>query len=166
MSLSNTFQPFTPEEHARFITALETHGSGKKGSEWTLVTELVGTRTLYEVWQHAELYLKKLASSGNVAAAKPKISSGNWSWEENSIFEDALSSIGEASDRWKNISNLLPDKTMAACQKHYQLLLYDITRIETGEIATRQFFENHTQARTGAPSAYQKKGKGKGSRGK
>ena len=120
--------PFTMEEHQRFVAALEAHGSGKKGTEWSTVTEIVGSRTLFEVWQHAELYLKKLcASGGNVAAAKPKISSGNWSWEENSIFEDALSSIGESSDRWKKISQLLPNKTTAAVQKHYQLLCYHVT---------------------------------------
>ena len=91
--------------------------------------------------RHAELYLKTLAANnGNVAAAKPKISSGNWSWEENSIFEDALASFGESTDRWRKIAQLLPGKTPSAVQKHYQLLMYDVTRIEAGEIAKREFY--------------------------
>ena len=53
------------------------------------------------------------------------------------MFEDALSTIGESADRWRQIAQLLPDKTVAAVQKHYQLLLYDVTRIEAGELATR-----------------------------
>ena len=87
------------------------------------------------------MYLKTLtANNGNVAAAKPKISSGNWSWEENSIFEDALASFGESTDRWRKIAQLLPDRTPSAVQKHYQLLMYDVTRIEAGEIAKREFY--------------------------
>ena len=100
-----------------------------------------GTPTQRTRRQHAELYLKTLtANNGNVAAAKPKISSGNWSWEENSIFEDALASFGESTDRWRKIAQLLPDRTPSAVQKHYQLLMYDVTRIEAGEIAKREFY--------------------------
>ena len=88
------------------------------------------------------------AHSGNVQAAKPKISSGSWSWEENSIFEDALAIYGESSDRWRKIAQLLDGKTPSMVQKHYQLLLYDVTRVEAGEVAVRQFYE-HTVSTTG-----------------
>ena len=150
--LTNT--PFTEAEHRRFVTALEMHGAGKKGTEWSTIMEIVGTRNVLQVWQHAESYLKKLTASGNVQAAKPKISSGSWSWEENSIFEGALATITESSDRWRKIAQLLPDRTPSAVQKHYQLLLYDVTRVEAGEIAERQFYE------TSAAAASTKRGRG------
>ena len=148
-------------EHEKFIEALEAHGGGKTGAEWQRITEHIGTRSIPEVWQHAEKYLVRLqdGGSGNVAASKPKINSGEWTWEENMIFEDALASTGESADRWRKISRLIPGKTPAAVQKHYQLLVYDITRIEAGEIAKRAYIERRSEAEGGRQVQRRKKHK-------
>jgi hypothetical protein len=48
MQPNNT--PFTDLEHKRFVEALEIHGGGKKGNEWSLIMEMVGTKSLLQVW--------------------------------------------------------------------------------------------------------------------
>lgn len=148
---------WTEEEHNKFVEAIEKFGGKKSSLEWNSITEHIGTRSLPEVWQHAEKYLVKLqaSGSGNIAAAKPKINSGDWTWEENTLFEDCLASIGECPDRWRKIARLIPGKSPAAVQKHYQLLVYDISRIEAGVIANRKYIikaESSNDSSTGVES--------------
>ena len=135
-------QAWTTEEHDRFVTALEEYGCSKDGRGWEFITADVGNgRTLAEVWRHAEKYLLKLqvGAPGNVNSAQPRLSSGKWTWEENSKFEDALAAVAEGPDRWKKIAKLLPGKSATMVHKHYQQLVYDLARIEAGKTVTRNY---------------------------
>ena len=43
-------QPLSEEQHKLFVLALEKYGSSKKGSEWSLINEMVGTNNVNQLW--------------------------------------------------------------------------------------------------------------------
>ena len=137
---------WTDAEHERFVKALEKFGSGKSGLEWQKIADAVGNRSTAEVWRHAEKYLLKLQQdgAGNSPAAKPRLPAGKWTWEENQVFENALATVPENSNKWATIAALIPTKTANAIQKHYQALLYDVARIEAGEQVVRSYHQRRS----------------------
>ncbi|KAL7614692.1 protein RADIALIS-like 6 [Lactuca sativa] len=69
----------------------------------------------------------------------------NWSWDENKIFENALTLYPEdAENRWELIAELLPGKTAQDVKAQYQKLIQDLEAIEAGLVplpAYREFSE-------------------------
>ena len=77
---------WAPDEHARFLQALEMYGSGSSGQEWVLIAKHVGTRSEEATRYHAHAYFMMLqhkqqagvpeaattASSATPSAARPR----------------------------------------------------------------------------------------------
>ena len=47
---SRMIQPLSEDQHKLFVLALEKYGSSKKGSEWSLINEMVGTNNVNQLW--------------------------------------------------------------------------------------------------------------------
>lgn len=62
-----------------------------------------------------------------------KSRSSIWSREQDIAFENALATYPEDSaDRWEKIAADVPGKTLHEVKNHYELLLDDVSRIESG----------------------------------
>lgn len=60
-------------------------------------------------------------------------SSSVWTKEQDKAFENALVSYPEdASDRWEKIAADVPGKSLEEIKQHYELLVDDVNRIESG----------------------------------
>ncbi|KAJ8546513.1 hypothetical protein K7X08_032390 [Anisodus acutangulus] len=60
-------------------------------------------------------------------------SSSIWSREQDKAFENALATYPDDSeDRWEKIASDVPGKTLEEVKYHYDLLLDDVSRIESG----------------------------------
>ncbi|RVX16269.1 Transcription factor SRM1 [Vitis vinifera] len=58
-----------------------------------------------------------------------------WSREQNKAFENALATYPEdLSDRWEKIAADVPGKTLEEVKHHYELLVEDVTQIESGSV--------------------------------
>ncbi|XP_057964731.1 transcription factor DIVARICATA-like [Malania oleifera] len=70
-------------------------------------------------------------SGGNPSAP----AQSSWTWVENKVFEQGLVQFpDETPDRWNKIAGLLPDKSPAEVQQHFEALLHDVNLIESGQI--------------------------------
>ncbi|XP_021889840.1 transcription factor SRM1-like [Carica papaya] len=59
--------------------------------------------------------------------------SSSWSREQDKAFENALATYPEDStDRWERIAGDVPGKTLEEIKHHYDLLVDDVNRIESG----------------------------------
>ncbi|KAG5091469.1 hypothetical protein AAZX31_18G124300 [Glycine max] len=62
-------------------------------------------------------------------------SSSQWSKEQDKAFENALAIHPEdASDRWEKIAADVPGKTLEEIKHHYELLVEDVSQIESGYV--------------------------------
>ncbi|CAN4105481.1 unnamed protein product [Withania somnifera] len=62
-------------------------------------------------------------------------SSSIWSREQDKAFENALATYPEdAADRWEKIASDVPGKTLEEVKHHFDLLLDDVSRIESGSV--------------------------------
>ncbi|KAM7262243.1 hypothetical protein ACFE04_021320 [Oxalis oulophora] len=60
-------------------------------------------------------------------------SSSVWSRDQDKVFENALVTYPEDDlDRWEKIAADVPGKTVEELKEHYELLVDDITKIESG----------------------------------
>ncbi|KAJ7942623.1 transcription factor DIVARICATA-like [Quillaja saponaria] len=60
-------------------------------------------------------------------------SSSPWSRDQDIAFENALATYPEdSSDRWEKITEDVPGKTLEEIKHHYELLVDDVNRIESG----------------------------------
>lgn len=58
---------------------------------------------------------------------------GEWTAEENKLFENALAYFDRDSpDRWEKVADMIPGKTVDDVINHYQDLEDDVTHIEAG----------------------------------
>lgn len=61
--------------------------------------------------------------------------SSSWSREQDKAFENAIATyLEDASDRWEKISTDVPGKSLDEIKEHYELLMDDISRIESGYV--------------------------------
>ncbi|XP_008775058.1 transcription factor DIVARICATA isoform X2 [Phoenix dactylifera] len=61
--------------------------------------------------------------------------SGNWTQEENKLFEDALAHFdGDTPDRWEMVAAMIPGKSVQDIISHYKDLEEDVSHIEAGLI--------------------------------
>ncbi|KAL4319212.1 hypothetical protein GQ457_18G014190 [Hibiscus cannabinus] len=59
--------------------------------------------------------------------------SSEWSREQDKAFENAIATYPEdCSDRWEKIAAAVSGKTLEEIKEHYELLVEDINRIESG----------------------------------
>lgn len=64
-----------------------------------------------------------------------KSRSSIWSREQDIAFENALATYPEDSvDRWEKIAADVPGKTLQEVKNHYEILLDDVSRIESGNV--------------------------------
>ncbi|KAK4753855.1 hypothetical protein SAY87_001959 [Trapa incisa] len=62
--------------------------------------------------------------------------SSTWTPQENKKFEDAIAQFDESSpQRWQEIARAVGSKTVEEVKRHYQILLKDVKRIESGKHA-------------------------------
>lgn len=62
-------------------------------------------------------------------------SSSDWSREQEKAFENALATYPEdASDRWEKIAADVPGKSIKEIKQHYEVLVDDISQIESGRV--------------------------------
>ncbi|KAJ3700683.1 hypothetical protein LUZ61_004388 [Rhynchospora tenuis] len=58
---------------------------------------------------------------------------GNWTREENKLFEKALACFEEdGPERWQRVAEAIPGKTAREVMAHYRDLVADVTQIEAG----------------------------------
>lgn len=151
-------EPWTLDEHQRFLHALETYGVNAQRTSsdviWHAITQAVHTRTLQDVKEHAHQYLVQLQYANvqkrNEQLLMQSIDAG-WTLEEDALFEHLLAAYA-ANDAtacypWELIAAKLPGKSACAVQERYHKLCYDVARIETG---------HHVDICYGARSAHSK----------
>ncbi|KMZ59425.1 MYB transcription factor [Zostera marina] len=63
-------------------------------------------------------------------------STKSWTQKQNKLFERALAVYDkETSDRWQNIARAVGDKSVEEVKQHYDLLIEDVKRIESGMVS-------------------------------
>ncbi|URD90336.1 SANT [Musa troglodytarum] len=61
--------------------------------------------------------------------------SSAWTPKQNKVFEKALAEYDkETPDRWHKVARAVGGKSAEEVKRHYQLLVEDILRIETGQM--------------------------------
>lgn len=67
---------------------------------------------------------------------KPKPSESScWTPKQNKRFEKALANYDkDTPDRWQNIAKAVGDKSVDEVKRHYEVLLEDLRRIESGHV--------------------------------
>ncbi|XP_042433397.1 transcription factor DIVARICATA-like [Zingiber officinale] len=61
------------------------------------------------------------------------LSNGNWTREENKLFEKALAEFDkDTPDRWEKVAVYIPGKSTTDVERHYRDLLKDVSEIEAG----------------------------------
>lgn len=62
-------------------------------------------------------------------------SSGSWTSRQNKMFENALAVYDkDTPDRWHNMARAVGGKTAEEVKRHYERLVEDVNRIESGEV--------------------------------
>lgn len=70
-------------------------------------------------------------------------SSSLWSKEQDKAFENAIATYPEdSSDRWEKIAADVPGKTLEEIKEHYELLVDDVTRIESGSVPLPNYYSS------------------------
>lgn len=92
-------QPWSAEEHSRFLDALDRTENGDSAGIWQSIARSVGARPVHEVKLHAHKYLLHLhaAGAGQGAAARDPALQRPWAREEDEAFENALAEVGEGA---------------------------------------------------------------------
>ncbi|XP_026666198.1 protein RADIALIS-like 4 [Phoenix dactylifera] len=64
-----------------------------------------------------------------------RTSESSWTSRQNKLFEEALARYDEATpDRWQKVAEAVGDKSTEEVKRHYELLIKDINRIESGRV--------------------------------
>ncbi|WOH03648.1 hypothetical protein DCAR_0623047 [Daucus carota subsp. sativus] len=71
-----------------------------------------------------------------MASSSVRDSLSTWTAEENKAFEKALAQFDrDTPERWQNIAELVGGgKTAEQVKEHYEVLLEDLRRIESGHV--------------------------------
>ncbi|KAK4765464.1 hypothetical protein SAY86_026554 [Trapa natans] len=75
--------------------------------------------------------------------------SSTWTPQENKKFEDAIARFDESSPQlWQEIARAVGSKTVEEVKRHYQILLKDVKRIESGkDLASMVYFNGINDVR-------------------
>lgn len=78
-----------------------------------------------------------------MASSRSSNNSSRWTAQENKRFEDALAFYDkETPDRWQNLAAAVGTKTVEEVKRHYQRLVEDIERIESGKVPLPNYKDN------------------------
>lgn len=71
-------------------------------------------------------------ASSSMSSQRP----GSWTAQENKLFEKALARFDrDTPDRWQNVARAVGGgKSAEEVKRHYDILIEDLRRIETGHI--------------------------------
>lgn len=59
----------------------------------------------------------------------------NWTAKQNKVFENALAVYDkDTPDRWHNLARAVGGKTAEEVKRHYERLVDDVNKIETGQV--------------------------------
>ncbi|KAM0007287.1 putative transcription factor MYB-HB-like family [Helianthus debilis subsp. tardiflorus] len=73
--------------------------------------------------------------------------SDSWTAKQNKAFERALAVFDkDTPDRWHNVAKCVPGKNAEEVERHYELLMQDLSSIESGRVP----FPNYRATRGGA----------------
>ncbi|XP_058740159.1 protein RADIALIS-like 3 [Vicia villosa] len=76
-------------------------------------------------------------------ASSSMSASSSWSVKDNKAFERALAVYDkDAPDRWYNVAHAVGGKTAEEVKKHYELLVQDVKRIESGKVPYPNYKKN------------------------
>ncbi|RDY11946.1 Transcription factor RADIALIS, partial [Mucuna pruriens] len=68
-------------------------------------------------------------------ASSSMSATGSWSAKDNKAFERALAVYDKDTlERWNNVASAVARKTPEEVKRHYELLLRDISHIESGQV--------------------------------
>lgn len=63
------------------------------------------------------------------------MASGSWTAKQNKLFENALAIYDkDTPDRWQNLARAVGGKTVEEVKRHYEILVEDVNKIESGEV--------------------------------
>ncbi|KAH7524092.1 protein RADIALIS-like 3 [Ziziphus jujuba] len=58
-----------------------------------------------------------------------------WTPKQNKLFENALAIYDkDTPDRWHNLARAVGGKTVEEVKRHYEVLVEDVNKIESGEV--------------------------------
>lgn len=61
--------------------------------------------------------------------------SSSWTAKQNKLFENALAIYDkDCPDRWHNMARAIGGKTVEEVKRHYEVLVEDLNKIETGQV--------------------------------
>lgn len=73
-------------------------------------------------------------------------SSGSWTAKQNKAFENALAMYDQDTpDRWQKLAKAVGGKTVEEVKKHYEKLVEDVNRIESGEVPLPNYRKNNNK---------------------
>ncbi|CEG40232.1 hypothetical protein F444_02754 [Plasmopara halstedii] len=127
--------PWAPEEHQRFVLALEQFGGGQYTSNhqaWQQITTAVGSRDTSQVMQHARHYFAHLQHLNSQKQCSFENTNSIWSSDEDAAFEKMLATYSSSSVcyPWDVMASHFDGKSAADLKERYQKLCHDIARIE------------------------------------
>ncbi|XP_030522610.1 transcription factor SRM1-like [Rhodamnia argentea] len=80
-------------------------------------------------------------------AVSPSCSS--WSREQDKAFENALAThFEDSSDWWEKVASDVPGKTLEEIKLHYELLIEDVDKIESGRVALPSYNSSSSDGST------------------
>nr|KYP48503.1 hypothetical protein KK1_029795 [Cajanus cajan] len=70
-------------------------------------------------------------------------SNSSWTRMQNKQFERALALYDrDTPDRWQNIAKVVGDKSAEEVKRHYEILLEDLSHIESGRVPIPTYKSN------------------------
>lgn len=109
-------QPWSAEEHSRFLDALDRADAGDSAGVWRSIAHRVGARPVHEVKLHAHKYFLRLHAAGAAKAAAPPDASLRrpWTHREDAAFEDAVAEVGEGAGPFPGPRPAAPRRSLTA----------------------------------------------------
>lgn len=75
----------------------------------------------------------------------------DWSAKENKDFETALAEFDkDTPERWANVARAVGSRTVEEVMRHYQILVEDLNRIESGRVPFPKYTTTNSHHRSGA----------------
>ncbi|KAG0497732.1 hypothetical protein HPP92_002423 [Vanilla planifolia] len=74
-----------------------------------------------------------------------------WTWEEEKAFENALAMYYETcSDWWEKVAGAVPGKALEELKHHYDILVEDVTNIDSGRVPLPSYAPSSSSAVEGS----------------
>lgn len=81
--------------------------------------------------------------------SKQKSSESSWTPKQNKLFEKALAKYDkDTPDRWQNVAAAVGDKSPDEVKRHYEILLEDLSHIESGRVPLPKYRSTPTTTTT------------------